>query len=125
MNYNTQTRIVIINNFNGPMNIILKHQYSDDSLFSNRWLNVLPGAQSVPSWTVGYNTGFAQFGQDYWFIQAEVQSSEQAGVWQTDMFLCTLHEEDANQTLRFTVGSNGLLIEKPSGDSQQTLAKIA
>ena len=125
MAYNTQTQITIINNYSGPINIILKHQYSDDSLFSNRWLNVQPGTQTTSRWTVGYQTGFAQFGQDYWFLQAEVQSGEQAGVWRIETFLCTLHTEDANQTLRFTVGSNGLLIEKPSGNSQQTIAKIA
>jgi hypothetical protein len=124
MAYNTQTQITIINNFSDPINIILKHQYSDDSLFSNRWLNIPPGTQTTPSWTVGYQTGFAQFGQDYWFLQAEVQSGEQAGVWRIETFLCTLHKEDASQTLRFSVGSIGLVIEKPSGDSQQAITKI-
>jgi len=125
MTYNTQTQITIVNNFSDPINIILKHQYSDDSLFSNRWLNVPPGTQATTGWTVGYQTGFGHFGQDYWFLQAEVQSGEQAGVWRVETFPCTLHKEDASRTLCFSVGPGGLIIEKPSGASQQAINKIA
>jgi hypothetical protein len=125
MTYNTQTQITIVNNFNDPINIILKHQYSDDSLFSNRWLNIPPGAQATTDWTVGYQTGFGHFGQDYWFLQAEAQSGEQTGVWRVETFPCTLHKEDASRMLCISVSPDGLILEKPSGASKQAITKIA
>jgi hypothetical protein len=125
MTYNTHTQIVVINNFAGSANITLKHQYSDGGLCSNRWLNITPNGQGQSAWTVYYNTGFIRYGDDYWSVQAEVQAGDQQGVWRTDTFSCTLHSDDANQTLQCNVGPGGISITRPSGNCQQAIAKQA
>jgi hypothetical protein len=125
MSYNTNATITLTNNFSGAANVTLTHEYSDEGLYSNRWLNIPPGTSGNSRWQVGYNTGLFRYGKDYWSIQVEVQSGEQSGVWRSNTFQCTLKSEDANQVVQVAVAPSGMQITKPSGNWQQPLQKIA
>jgi phospholipase C len=101
--------------------VTLHHQYSDDPDESMTWSNVMPGATASPSLTVGYNTGFLRFGQDYWWAQYTLPDDSK---WVSPGYITeTLHGGDQGTTKTFTI-TGSILTDWLGSDMQLHMDKL-
>jgi phospholipase C len=111
----------ITNNSGGNARIILFHNNSLSGTQSGSW-TATPG-ETVGPLTVFFETGWASWGTlDYWSVLLHVQDGPSPGfyfsqgpeidpLWQE----CQLQDDDADQTLTFSVSTSEFYVDRTSG----------
>jgi len=132
MSYNSHAFILVTNNSGGNAIITLAHRYSTNPSHEMTWPSLANNQTTPTPMTVGYNSGFAHPGLDYWWIGLEVLSGPNVGTYQSipgnaddPDKECFLEKADDGKTLTFSVDTQTFLITEISGSCEAQMEPVS
>ncbi|MFK8009391.1 MAG: hypothetical protein AB8H03_23725 [Saprospiraceae bacterium] len=108
---NSHAQVVVKNNWGSKISDVrIIHRYDTDHTDMKNYSSIEDGA-TTSSFTVGFWTGFARTGKDYWYIEFKDNSG---GSWDCKTnFYCYLTSDDVGGTVTLEVSPGNLRVTPP------------